>query len=57
MSEPFEVATPTLDARTEGAARQFANFLDLTLRSESAPASTGFWAKLFGGREAKSPSP
>ena len=38
MSEPIEVATPTLDARTDGAARQFANFLDLTLRRLSSLA-------------------
>ena len=59
MSEPIEVATPTLDARTDGAARQFANFLDLTLRRLSSLAfsvaavagliglltyATGFWA-------------
>ncbi|MFT3855000.1 MAG: hypothetical protein QM733_20035 [Ilumatobacteraceae bacterium] len=59
MSEPYEVATPKLDARTDGAARQFASFLDTTLQRLSSLAfgvatvavvigaatyATGFWA-------------
>ena len=38
MSEPYEVATSGEQARTDGAARQFAGFLDSTLRRLSSLA-------------------
>jgi len=65
MSEPSEVVTPTLDARTDGAARQFAGFLDATLHKLSSLAfsvaavsvvigaatyATGLWAFDGSGR-------
>jgi hypothetical protein len=65
MSEPYEVVTPRAEARTDGVARQFAGFLDVTLRRLSSLAfgvatitvliaaatyATGLWA-FDGGAE------
>ncbi len=38
MSEPFEVATPTVEAQRERAARQFTTFIDVTMRRLSSLA-------------------
>ena len=67
MSEPFEVVTPRADASADGAARQFAGFLDVTLRRLSSLAfgvatvtvliamatyATGLWAFDGGSQSA-----